>query len=170
VSIARMLPTAGVPGYERLRQCQLNPKAGTMGRDGSGLAVHPMTARDAEVLAVEQDAFSTGWPRPPSSAKSHRTSSPVTSSSVRAGGWWFRWPLADGRPGTRGDSCGRADAQGQGYGRLLVYGLQLANGRAWAPRRWRCGVEQAARALYREYGFYEVGCGSDTTRTTTRTR
>ncbi len=127
----------------------------------SALAVHLMTARDVpEVLAVEQDAFTTRWP--PTAFEREITQNQMARYVVlredgRLVGFAGLWLMVDQAHVVT--VAVTPEAQGRGYGRLLVYGLlQLAQREGMASATLEVRVSnEAARALYREHGFYEVG-------------
>lgn len=127
----------------------------------AGLAVDAMTARDVpEVLAVERDAFTTGWP--PTAFEREVTQNQMARYVVlREGGpivgFAGLWLMVDqAHVVTVAVAPG---ARGKGFGRLLLYHLlQLARREGMASATLEVRVSNsAARALYREYGFYEVG-------------
>jgi [ribosomal protein S18]-alanine N-acetyltransferase len=127
----------------------------------AGLAVYPMTPDDVpEVLAVEKDAFTSAWP--PTAFEREITQNQMARYVVlredgRLVGFAGLWLMVDQAHVVT--VAVTPDAQRRGYGRLLVYGLlQLAQreGMASATLEVR-ESNQAARGLYRGYGFHEVG-------------
>jgi ribosomal-protein-alanine N-acetyltransferase len=162
VSIAAMLPAAR--RYEKRPGASV--KRGTWASyhremTSAGLAVYPMTPGDVpEVLAVERDAFTTGWP--PTAFEREITQNQMARYVVlredgRLVGFAGLWLMVDQAHVVT--VAVTPDAQGRGYGRLLVHGLlQLARREGMASATLEVRESNAAaRALYREYGFYEVG-------------
>jgi ribosomal-protein-alanine N-acetyltransferase len=126
------------------------------------------------VTRIEAESFSAGWPR--TAYERELTLNPVARylvlESVREGGVLGRLLHRQ-----RGEILGFAGLwlmvdeahvvtvavapahRGHGYGRLLVHGLVgLARREGMAAATLECRVSNvAARALYGQYGFYEVG-------------
>jgi ribosomal-protein-alanine N-acetyltransferase len=120
-----------------------------------------MTPGDVpEVLAVEKDAFATRWP--PTAFEREITHNQMARYVVlredgRLIGFAGLWLMVDQAHVVT--VAVTPDAQRRGYGRLLVYGLlQLAQREGMGSATLEVRESNAAaRALYREYGFYEVG-------------
>lgn len=120
-----------------------------------------MTADDvAGVLAIEQEAFTTGWP--PTAFERELLHNQMARYLVLAEGsnlvgFAGLWLMVDeAHVVTVAVAPG---ARGRGYGRLLVHALiELARREGMGAATLEVRVSnEAARALYREYGFHEVG-------------
>lgn len=120
-----------------------------------------MTPRDVpSVLAVEQEAFATGWP--PTAFQRELTHNQmaryvVLSEGDELVGFAGLWLMVDEAHVVTIAVAPRV--RHRGYGRLLVHALiELAQREGMAAATLEVRVSNdAARALYREYGFHEVG-------------
>lgn len=125
------------------------------------LTICPMTSADLEAVAeVERAAYAVGWPATAfeNEIQNNRLSRYVVlrrgDEVVGFGGLWLLVDQAHivtvaVKPGARR----------QGYGRMIVHALiEIAIDAHMDSATLECRVSnEAARALYRHYGFYEVG-------------
>ncbi|MGH2627269.1 MAG: ribosomal protein S18-alanine N-acetyltransferase, partial [Anaerolineales bacterium] len=125
------------------------------------LEVRSMTPADVPgVLAVEHEAFTTGWP--PTAFERELSQNQLARYLVlcdgsRVVGFAGLWLMADQAHVVT--VAVTPELQRQGYGRLLVHALlelALREGMAAATLEVRVS-NAAARTLYGEYGFHEVG-------------
>ena len=120
-----------------------------------------MTPEDVPaVLAIEEEAFTTGWP--PTAFERELLHNQMARYLVLLEGHSLvgfagLWLMVDEAHVV---TVAVAPAvRGRGYGRLLVHALiELARREGMGAATLEVRVSnEAARALYREYGFHEVG-------------
>ncbi|PFG74026.1 ribosomal protein S18-alanine N-acetyltransferase [Tepidiforma thermophila] len=127
--------------------------------------LEPMQPADIpDVIAVERAAYTAGWPTTAfereltANAMARylvvRADSAPASPLVAFGGLWLMVDQAH-----IVTVAVRPELQRRGYGRLVLHGLiELANAAGMDSVTLEVRVSNdAARALYRRYGFYEVG-------------
>jgi ribosomal-protein-alanine N-acetyltransferase len=116
----------------------------------------------AQVMAVERASYSAGWPA--TAFERELTQNPMARYIVLRGpgggdviGFAGLWLMVDQAHVVT--VAVLPESRRKGFGRALVHGLLEVSRRhamAMATLEVRASNE-AARALYREYGFYEVG-------------
>ncbi len=116
----------------------------------------------ADVMAVERAAYSAGWPS--TAFERELTQNAMAryvvlreSADGPVAGFGGIWLMVDEAHVVT--VAVLPDVRGKGYGRALVHGLlnvAIEHNMALATLEVRTSNE-AARALYRAYGFYEVG-------------
>jgi [ribosomal protein S18]-alanine N-acetyltransferase len=122
-----------------------------------------MRPRDmADVMAVERAAYSAGWPS--TAFERELTQNAMAryvvlreSAGGPVAGFGGIWLMVDEAHVVT--VAVLPEARGKGFGRALVHGLlnvAIEHNMALATLEVRTSNE-AARALYRSYGFYEVG-------------
>lgn len=116
----------------------------------------------AEVMAIERASYTAGWPTTAFERElSHNTMARYvtlrTGPDAHLAGFAGLWLMVDEAHVVT--VAVLPEARRQGYGRVLVHALlsvAMDHGMSLATLEVRASND-AARALYRAYGFYEVG-------------
>jgi [ribosomal protein S18]-alanine N-acetyltransferase len=155
-------PSAGAPLYHRKMVKEEND-ARAIG--GPPPILRVMTPADVPWVAqVERVSFSEAWPATAfeRELRQNPTARYIVLSAqhdegLKVLGFAGLWLMVDEAHVVT--VAVDPDYRGRGYGRLLVHGLvEVAREHGMSVATLECRVSNtAARALYREYGFYEVG-------------
>lgn len=140
-----------------------SPEPPTGGR--AALALRPMHVSDIpQVVVIEADSFSAGWPRTAyereltmNQTAHYLVLEEFDAATPRIVGYAGMWCLLDEAHVV---TVAVAPVErGRGLGKLLVHGLvDRAVELGMTVATLECRVSNdVARALYRDYGFYEVG-------------
>lgn len=134
-------------------------------RNGHAPLLRMMRAEDVgRVAEVERESFSEAWPATAfeRELRQNATARYIVLEGDEAGapeirGFAGLWLMVDEAHVVTVAVSPRF--RGRGYGRLLVHGLvEVARAHGMSVATLECRVSNAAaRALYRTYGFYEVG-------------
>lgn len=127
-------------------------------------SLEPMTPADIPaVIAIERAAYTSGWPT--TAFERELTANALARYLVARDGLPGAPPVAFGGLWLMVDQAHivtiavRPECQRRGFGRLVLHGLvELAAAAGMESVTLEVRVSnEAARALYRRYGFYEVG-------------